>query len=174
MRKRTKLLPDHSVTARRVSIPWKTTAAVGVVLAAVVVAVVVIVTHNSTNATGNFAIDMSTATGVVCGPPSPPGRAHPDPLLAQIFTVHDAKHTAYQLGWQIVPYNGDNRSYQFGTAGNILALETPAGGSPLGFGKGTVTFLGKATTGTLNAVVTLTAGGSLTIGGSWHCQSGAR
>jgi hypothetical protein len=157
MRKRTKPLPEHGTTARRVSGPWKTTA-VGVVVVAVVVAVVVILTHSSSSPTGHFAIDMSTATGVVCGPPSPPGRAHPDPLLAQIFTV---------------PYNGDNRSYQFGTAGNILALETPAGGRPLGFGKGTVTFLGKATTGTLNAVVTLTTGGSLTVGGSWHCQSGA-
>jgi hypothetical protein len=119
--------------------------------------------------TGLLGIDMSKAIGVVCGPPAAPGPAHPHPLLSQLFNVQDASRASYLLGWQIVPFNGAGRSYRFGTGGNLLALEPPTGGSPVGFGKGTVTFGRNADAGDVNAVVTLTAGGTISIGGSWTC-----
>jgi hypothetical protein len=114
-------------------------------------------------------IDMSKAIGVVCGPPAAPGPGHPDPLLSQLFNVQDPTRSSYLLGWQIVPFHGAGRSYRFGTGGNLLALEPPTGGDPVGFGKGTVTFGHNADSGAVNAVVTLTAGGKIAIGGTWTC-----
>jgi hypothetical protein len=115
-----------------------------------------------------YAINMTKATGVTCGPPVGPGPAHPDTVLAQLFNVQDNRHTAYLLGWQIVPYNGIG-TYAF-TSGNILALEPPTGGRPVGFGTGSVTFDGDATTGTVQALVKLTAGGTLSVDGHWTCS----
>jgi hypothetical protein len=113
---------------------------------------------------------MSQATGVVCGPPAAPGPGHPDPLLSQLFNVRDgARSSSYLLGWQIVPFHGAGRSYRLGAGGNLLALEPPTGGRPVGFGKGTVTFGRNSEAGAVNAVVTLTAGGTISIGGSWTC-----
>ncbi len=116
------------------------------------------------------AIDMTDATGVDCGPPVAPGPGHPDPLLAQDFTVHHGT-TSYTLGWEIVPFRGAHRSYRLGTPGNLLALEPATGGRPVGYGKGTVTFGRSTATGRLSAVVTLAKGGSLTVGGSWTCAT---
>lgn len=118
-------------------------------------------------------IDMSGAVGVDCGPPAAPGLGHPDPLLAQDFTVHDSAGHAYTLGWEIVPYRGTARSYRFGASGNLLALEPVTGGRPVGYGSGTVTFGATSTVGKIKAVITLNAGGSLTVGGSWTCTTGA-
>ena len=112
------------------------------------------------------AIDMNKATGVSCRPPVPPGPAHPDTVLAQIFDVHDCDKTAYLLGWQIVPYRGVG-TYSFGAGGNLLALQPPTGGRPLGYGKGTVTFVGNSGSGTVRVLVKLAAGGTLTVGGTW-------
>jgi hypothetical protein len=114
-----------------------------------------------------YAINMSAATGVTCGPAVGPGPAHPDTVLAQLFNVQDNRHTAYLLGWQIVPYNGIG-TYSF-KSGNILALEPPTGGRPLGFGTGTVSFDGQAASGSVQALVTLTAGGTVSIDGHWNC-----
>jgi hypothetical protein len=114
-----------------------------------------------------YAINMSTATGVTCGPPVAPGPAHPDTTLAQLFNVQDNRHTGYLLGWQIVPYNGIG-TYAF-KSGDILALEPPTGGRPLGFGSGTVTFDAGAVSGSVQAVVKLTAGGTVSVGGHWNC-----
>lgn len=113
-------------------------------------------------------IDMTKATGVACGPPLKPGKAHPDWVLSQIFTVHDGGGNAYLLGWQILPYQGA-RTYSFGAAGNVLALQPPGGGRPLGIGTGSVTFGGTGESGTVRAVVRLTAGGSISVTGSWAC-----
>ena len=40
----------------------------------------------------------------------------------------------------------------------------------MGYGVGTLTFGRTAAAGTLTAVVKLTAGGTLSIGGSWTCK----
>jgi hypothetical protein len=113
-----------------------------------------------------YAINMTEATGVTCGPPVAPGPAHPDRVLAQVFNVEDNDHTAYLLGWQIVPYHGTG-TYTFHSSGNLLALEPPTGGRPLGFGAGTVTFADDGASGTVQALVTLNAGGTLSIKGRW-------
>ena len=117
---------------------------------------------------GANVIDMNLATGVECRPPAAPGPAHPDRVLAQLFNVHDGRHTSYLLGWQVVPYRGPG-TYKFATAGNLLALEPPAGGRPLGFGKGTVTFFGGSDSGTVDAVVSLKSGVTLKVDGTWIC-----
>jgi hypothetical protein len=121
-------------------------------------------------ASGPRVIDMAKATGTSCRPPVSPGKGHPDTLLSQVFSVSDSHRTTYLLGWQIVPYKGA-RTYAFGAAGNLLALEPPTGGRPLGFGSGTVTFTGKAVAGTVHATVRLTAGGSVTVTGKWACST---
>jgi hypothetical protein len=155
---------------------WKLAAAfaAGALLAGVVVAVVVH-SNGSSRPPGekvdSSAIDMTTATGIDCGPAVTPGPAHPDSLLSEIFSVRSAGVT-YTLGWQIVPYRGPDRSYQFGTGGNLLALEPVTGGRPLGYGKGTVTFRAGPAAGTIDAVITLKAGGSLIVAGSWTCVAG--
>jgi hypothetical protein len=118
---------------------------------------------------GARLIDMSKATGSSCRAPVHPGRGHPDTLVSQLFNVRDNQRTAYLLGWQIVPYQGAH-TYDFGTAGNLLALEPPTGGRPLGFGSGTVTFSGNGDAGTVHALVRLRAGGSLSIKGNWVCS----
>lgn len=118
------------------------------------------------------AIDMTAATGVSCGAPVAPGPAHPDTLLSQIFNVSAARAT-YTLGWQIVPFRGADRSYRFATGGNILALEPAIGGRPVGFGTGTVTFGTNPDAGTIDAVITLKSGGSLTVTGRWRCLNGS-
>ncbi len=117
-------------------------------------------------------IDMNLATGVECRPPAAPGPAHPDRVLAQLFNVHDGHHSAYLLGWQIVPWRGPG-TYKFATAGDLLALEPPAGGQPLGFGKGTVTFFGGSDSGTVHAVVALKSGATLKVDGTWICATAA-
>jgi hypothetical protein len=98
--------------------------------------------------------------------PVHPGRGHPDTLVSQIFNVRDNQRNPYLVGWQIVPYQGA-RTYSFGTGGNLLALEPPTGGKPLGFGIGTVTFSGNADAGTVHALVKLRAGGTLNVTGNW-------
>lgn len=120
--------------------------------------------------TGADAIDMSQATGVECRPPAAPGPAHTDRVLAQLFSVHDGRHSAYLLGWQVVPYRGPG-TYKFATAGNLLALEPPAGGRPLGFGKGTVTVFGGSESGTVDAVVALKSGVTIKVDGTWICAT---
>jgi len=118
-----------------------------------------------------YAINMTEATGVTCGPPVAPGPAHPDRVLAQVFNVEDNKHTAYLLGWQIVPYKGTG-TYTFHSSGNLLALEPPTGGRPLGFGSGTVTVADDdGASGSVQALVTLNAGGTLSIEGRWVCPT---
>ena len=124
------------------------------------------------HALGAAAIDMSQATGVECRPPVAPGPAHPDRVLAQLFNVRDGRHSAYLLGWQIVPYRGPG-TYKFATAGNLLALQPPAGGRPLGFGKGTVTFFGGSESGTVDAAVALKSGATLKVDGTWICATAA-
>jgi hypothetical protein len=124
-------------------------------------------------AVGAMVIDMTKATGESCRGPVSPGRGHPDRLLSQVFSVRDGRQNAYLLGWQIVPYRGA-RTYSLGTAGNLLALEPPTGGAPLGFGSGTVTISGKTDTGTVHARVRLTAGGTLSVTGSWVCSTTPR
>jgi hypothetical protein len=91
-------------------------------------------------------------------------------VLAQLFNVRDNKNAAYLLGWQVVPYRGAG-TYVFGTAGNILAVEPPTGGRPLGFGKGTVTFKAGSGSGTVRATITLTAGGAVEVKGAWACKT---
>jgi hypothetical protein len=117
---------------------------------------------------GARLIDTSKATGSSCRPPVHPGRGHPDTLVSQIFNVRDNQRNPYLLGWQILPYQGA-RTYSFGTGGNLLALEPPTGGRPLGFGIGTVTFSGNGDAGTVHALVKLRAGGTLNVTGNWVC-----
>lgn len=122
-------------------------------------------------AAGNGAagvIEMAKATGVVCRGPVTPGPGHPDRLLSQLFNVSDGSH-AYLLGWQIVPYRGIG-TYRLATAGNLLALEPATGGSPLGFGKGTVTFFAGARSGSVDAVVTMKSGPPVKVRGPWQCS----
>jgi hypothetical protein len=170
-------LPDPDGPGRRPALAWKLVAAfaAGALVAGIAVAVLV-GSHGSTTPRPKHidasAIAMGDATGATCGPVAAPGVGHPDPLLSQLFNVHDGAGTAYLLGWQIVPFRGSGRTYRFGTGGNLLALEPPTGGRPVGFGQGTVTFTGSADAGTIDAVLKLTAGGSLTVGGSWTCATG--
>jgi hypothetical protein len=117
-------------------------------------------------------IEMSQATGRACQPPAPPGPGHPDPVLTQIFNVQSGSHTPYLLGWQIVPYRGSG-TYTFGAAGNILALQPPAGGHSLGFGTGTITVAGTSQSGSISARVKLVAGGTLSVEGNWECTADA-
>ncbi len=113
---------------------------------------------------------MTKATGVACRPPAPPAAGHADMVLAQVFSISDSHHTSYLLGWQIVPYKGVG-TYSLGTAGNLLAPEPAVGGRPLGYGKGTVTFVGNSDAGTVQAVVQLKAGGTVSIAGNWDCSA---
>ena len=117
-----------------------------------------------------LSIDMSQATGETCKPPAAPGPGHPDVVLAQVFRARAATGTSYLLGWQIVPYRGLG-TYTLGKAGNLMALEPPAGGRPLGFGKGTVTFIGSYDAGTVDARVALSGGRTLRVGGTWACSA---
>lgn len=117
------------------------------------------------------AIDMSKATSAGCKPATGPGPAHPDPLVARVFHVSDAVDAPYLLGWQIVPYRGASRSYAFGTGGNVLALQPAAGGRPLGYATGTVTFGRDADAGSIDAVITLKDKRTVSITGSWHCAA---
>ena len=117
-------------------------------------------------------IEMSHATGLACRPPVPPGPAHPDPVLEQVFNVRSSDKASYLLGWDIVPYRGIG-TYRFGTDGDVLALEPPAGGRPVGYGTGTITFIGRSSSGTVRALVKLKAGGALDIRGTWVCPATA-
>ena len=128
------------------------------------------ITAPSKSSGSAFAIDMTDSPTVACPPPSAVSVRTPKPVLAAVFTVHHGA-TSYVLGWQIVPYLGANRSYKLGVPGDLLVLAKPATNSPLGFGSGTVTFASTPYSGTLNAVIKLTAGGSLTAGGAWRCTS---
>jgi hypothetical protein len=122
-------------------------------------------------ATGNIpVIEMNQATAVACRPPVAPGPGHPDPLLSQEFNVADDSHSAYLLGWQILPYRGAG-TYKLATAGNLLALEPATGGRPLGYGNGTVTISGNPASGSVHASVALKSGRTLGVEGSWTCVS---
>jgi len=148
---------------------------VGLALAGIVVGVVVLTSSSPKKPAPPPSpapgIDMSRATGLACGAPVAPGAGHPNPLLSQVFNVHDATGTAYVVGWQIDPFRGTRRSYRFGTPGNLLALEPATGGPPLGYGTGTVTFGASPEAGTVDAVITRKTGRSLTVRGSWRCVS---
>ena len=102
----------------------------------------------------------------------PAGPAHPDPVLEQVFNVRSSDKASYLLGWDIVPYRGIG-TYRFGTDGDVLALEPPAGGRPVGYGTGTITFIGRSSSGTVRALVKLKAGGALDIRGTWVCPATA-
>ena len=124
-------------------------------------------------ATGNVpVIEMNQATAVACQPPVAPGPGHPDPLLSQEFHVADPSHSTYLLGWQILPYRGAG-TYKLATSGNLLALEPATGGSPLGYGSGTVTISGNPASGSVHASVALKSGKSLGVEGSWTCVNGS-
>jgi hypothetical protein len=125
-------------------------------------------TVTASGPSGARLIDMSKATGSSCQPPVHPGRGHPDTLVSQIFNVRDNHRNPYLLGWQILPYQGA-RTYSLGTRGNLLALEPPTGGQPLGFGIGTVTFSGNGDAGAVHALVKLRTGGTLNVTGNWVC-----
>jgi hypothetical protein len=164
-------LPKRDDGEGRLGPAWKLAGAfvAGAVVAGVAVALIVAPNHAAKPKTGPRPdIEMATATGLACGSPVAPGNGHPDPLLSQLFDVH-ALGGSYTLGWQIIPYAGSGRSYTFGKKGNLLALEPATGGLPVGFGQGTVTFRANPDDGTINAVITLKAGGSLTVGGPWTC-----
>ena len=165
-------MPDEIGGGGRSRLAWKLVAAfvIGAVVSGIAVALIVR-PGSSTKAppaTASRAIDMAAAVAVSCGAPVAPGPAHPDPLLSQIFTVKAAK-TTYTLGWQIVPFQGAARTYRFATGGNLLALEPTIGGRPVGFGTGTVTFGAKTDAGSIDAVITLKSGGSLSVTGRWRC-----
>ncbi|HVC70016.1 MAG TPA: hypothetical protein VNC61_07090 [Acidimicrobiales bacterium] len=169
-------MPDGQGERRRAAFSKRFLAgvAVGVVLAGIGVGVGVGVTsgHSTPTTTAPArapGIDMSRATGFACGAPVPPGPGHPQTLLSQVFNASGAGGTAYIVGWQIVPFRGTRRSYQFGVPGNLLALQPATGGPPLGYGKGTVTYGPSTDAGTINAVVTLKTGKAVTLQGLWHC-----
>jgi hypothetical protein len=172
-------LPNGHARAPRAALSKRFLAGVmvGVVLAGIGVGVGVAVSssksttppaHPVSHAPG---IDMSQATGFACGAPVAPGAGHPESLLSQVFDAHDAGGTAYVVGWQIVPFRGVRRSYRFGSPGNLLALQPATGGTPLGYGTGTVTYGASTVAGTIDAVVKLKTGKSLTLRGSWRCVS---
>jgi hypothetical protein len=64
-----------------------------------------------------------------------------------------------------------NRTYVFGTGGDLIALQPATGGRPLGYGTGTVTFAAGADRGTISAVIKLQGARTVSIAGSWHCAS---
>jgi hypothetical protein len=164
-------LPEEKGGGGRSRLAWKLVTAFVIGALASGIAVALIVRPGSSKKAppaASRAIDMAAAVGVSCGAPVAPGPAHPDPLLSQIFTVRAAK-TTYTLGWQIVPFQGAGRTYRFATGGNLLALEPTIGGRPVGFGRGTVTFGAKTDAGTIDAVITLKSGGSLSVTGRWRC-----
>jgi hypothetical protein len=114
-------------------------------------------------------IDMHNASPEACGGPVAPGTGHPDTTLSQIFHVTDSTNVRYLLGWQVAPYNGA-RSYALNDRGAFLALEPPTSGTPLGFGKGTLTIAGNGTSGSVDALVKLKNGGTMVhVTGSWSC-----
>lgn len=174
-------MPEGQGGARRAALSKRFLAgvAVGVALAGIAALALVLVNSDGTSGpktpaqstTPASGIDMSRATGFACGAPVAPGPGHPDTLLSQVFNVRDKAGQPYVVGWQIVPFRGVGRSYRFGTPGNLIALEPSTGGAPLGYGKGTVTFRTSAEAGTVDAVITLKAGGSLTVSGSWRCTA---
>ena len=169
-------MPDGHRRARRAALSRRflSGVAVGLALAAIAVGVVVLISNSPTKPARPPSppapgIDMSRASGVACGTPVAPGAGHPNTLLSEVFNVHDATGTAYVVGWQIDPFRGTRRTYRFGIPGDILALEPATGGPPLGFGTGTVTFRASSEAGTVDAVIKLKTGRSLTVWGSWHC-----
>lgn len=145
--------------------------ATGALVAGIAVAVIVGSGTTTTAPPAGPDINMSMATGLSCTLPVPPGPAHPDVVLSQLFSVRAGK-VPYTLGWTIVPFKTAVRTYRFGTAGAILALEPATGGRPVGYGKGTVTFNRQPDAGTIDAVITLKAGAPLTVRGSWTCAVG--
>ena len=120
-------------------------------------------------ATPNATIDMAKATGVGCKPPIAPGKGHPQVVVARVFNAQDSKSVAYMVGWQVVPYDGPNRTYKLDPTDNLLALQPATGGAPLGYGAGTVTFANSADSGTIDATVALKMGGTVAVTGAWHC-----
>jgi len=107
------------------------------------------------------AIHMAQATPESC-------RA-PNPTAAQTFRVTDTANTQYLLRWQVSPYDGPH-SYELTPKDTFLALQPPAGGPPLGFGSGTLTFFYPGTLGSVDATVTLKAGGTVRVTGGWSCD----
>jgi hypothetical protein len=163
-------LPDGKHRLRRSALTWKLAAAfvAGALVAGIAVALILGSNNSTKPPLAAPDINMAAATGLVCSSPVPPGPAHPDVVLSQLFDVHAGK-VAYTLGWTIVPFRGADRTYRFGTPSALLALEPATGGRPVGYGKGTVTFRQKPDAGTINAVITLKAGAPLTVRGSWNC-----
>jgi hypothetical protein len=113
---------------------------------------------------------MAQASGVACAAPVPPGPGHRDTVLSRVFNVHSGSDAAYLLGWQIVPYRGAG-TYTLGQDGNLMALQPPAGGQALGFGRGTITVTGTSQTGSVNAAIKLSSGGMLSVTGTWTCSN---
>jgi hypothetical protein len=168
-------LPDPRHGGRRRASAWKLVAAfaAGALIAGIAVALLVgqgrSTTPKPTPTVGSSSdIAMADATGASCRPPVAPGPGHPSTLLSELFNVH-AGSTAYLLGWQVLPFSGDGRTYRFGSAGNLLALEPPTGGTPVGYGKGTVTVGSSPEVGTIDATVTLKSGKTLAVQGAWSC-----
>jgi hypothetical protein len=113
---------------------------------------------------------MAKASPKSCSAPAAPGPQHPQELLADVFGVTDGSHTAYLLGWQLVPYHGPG-TYHFASGGDLLALEPSTGGNPVGFGAGSITVSSGGLSGSLDATVKLAAGGTLAVTGHWSCPS---
>lgn len=126
-------------------------------------------TAGANKPTPGAVVNLTQATARACAPPVPPGPGHPDPVLSQLFSVRSGSNAAYLLGWQIVPYRGAG-TYTLGKDGNLLALQPPAGGQTLGFGTGTITVAGTPQTGSVSAVIKLSAGGTLRVTGNWTCS----
>lgn len=127
----------------------------------------------SSGAAGGARIDVADATAVDCPKVAPPGAGHPSPVLSQLFSVKSTAGTGYLLGWEIVPYKSSTTTYRLGSPGAILALEPAAGGRPVGYGTGSLTFAGGTTAGSIDATITLKSGGSLAVSGQWTCPAGS-
>jgi hypothetical protein len=115
------------------------------------------------------SLDVGSARTLSCPAAIPAAKGHPEAVLTRIFAARGPKHASYTLGWQLVPFRGTARTYRLGHDGNLLALQPDGGGKPLGYGTGTVTVSGDPRAGTIDAVVKLTSGHTLTVRGPWRC-----
>lgn len=143
------------------------------VAGAVVVVAIVATRHGSgadAPASGR-SIDMARATVVNCPAPIAPGPGHPSVVLSHLFRVEDTSGTPYLLGWTIVPYRAERARYELGATGNVLALEPAAGGAPVGYGKGRLTFSSGTGAGSVDASITPRGGGAIRVRGDWRCAA---
>lgn len=115
-------------------------------------------------------IDMHRAVPKLCRGPVAPGNGHPQVVLSQMFNVTDDVAAPYLLGWQLVPYHGAG-AYRLGTGGNLMALEPPSSGAPLGFATGTLIVGANGTSGVVDASVKLATGAVVRVSGPWSCGS---